>query len=387
MKNLRFFIQNNIIMHWNNLSKCILILILASGEHILWIIWKSYVLTTPQLWQWVNLQTLQFQLLVNIISLIVLLSLIIACMRLDPKKWLGSHFPYLILGFFNLTFLNDGYLIGLFSPVTFVGYVCITAISMLLFHRKFVYPILILSLLTFLCLSWLTMHATLPYATLFSTDLMLQYPLYNSFWVSSMGFFIVPTLIGCLLLSEVLLIQWRYRKSLIEKLSQIDPLTNLYNRRSFNDRAQQIHYAKKNYVIMLLDLDYFKSINDQYGHRIGDEALKQVAGILSQNVRAQHDIVARFGGEEFIVLLQNIQLQQATRIAEHCRQAIKAAELMIPTFNMIQLTASFGVAGSELTCEVEQIIHHADLALYHAKRQGRDQVQLYHKNMDTYLFH
>ncbi len=380
-----FFIQDRIILHWTSLHKCILILVLASVEHMLWLLWKIYILKTPDLWQWVNLPILNTQLIINFSSLILLLGLIIPCYFLQGKKWAEISLPYLVVGLFTLTFFRDGYLIGLFSPAAFTGYICISAISLLLFQRKIVYPLLLLSIAAFLYVSWRTLNAELPYAPLFSPELIYQYPFNSPFWVSSMGFFIVPILIMSLLLSEVLLIQWRRRKSLIEKLSQIDPLTNLYNRRSFNEQLKRLHQAKKNYAVILLDLDYFKNINDQHGHRIGDEVLKQVAMVLKNNVR-NFDIVARFGGEEFIILLEDLQLNQAIEIAERCRNAIRNIQLSINTNSSIQLTASFGLTNSDIACESEQIIHRADQALYHAKQQGRDQVQAYNQSLDIHSF-
>lgn len=146
-----------------------------------------------------------------------------------------------------------------------------------------------------------------------------------------------------------------------------------------------MHQAKKNYAVILLDLDYFKNINDQHGHRIGDEVLKQVAMVLKNNVR-NFDIVARFGGEEFIILLEDLQLNQAIEIAERCRNAIRNIQLSINTNSSIQLTASFGLTNSDIACESEQIIHRADQALYHAKQQGRDQVQAYNQSLDIHSF-
>ena len=314
-----------------------------------------------------------------------LLCLIIPCYLLVGKKWAEISLPYLVVGLFTFTFFHESYLIGLFSPAAFTGYICISAISLLLFQRKIVYPLLLLSIITFVIIGWLTFNADLYYAPLFTTDLIYQYPFNSPFWVSTMGFFIVPILIMSLLLSEVLLIQWRHRKSLIEKLSQIDPLTNLHNRRSFNEHLKRLPQTKKNYVIVILDLDYFKNINDQYGHRIGDEALKQVALVLKNNVR-NADIVARFGGEEFIILLEDMHLNQAIEIAERCRNAIKNIKLLIKPNCTIRLTASFGLANSAADCDTEQITHRADQALYHAKQQGRDQVQAYHQSLDAHSF-
>lgn len=378
MKNLSFFMHNNIIMNWSNLRKCILILTLASGTHILWVAWKIYILKTPELWRWINLPILKIQLILNSISLIVFLILIIPCYLFEGKKWAEIVLPYVVISVFILSFFQDAYIIGLFSPATITGFICVSGVGLLLFQRKIVYPPLIFATAIFLVIGWLTLNTKMPYAPLFNTNLMYQDSSNSSFWVSCMAIFIIPILIISLILSEILLIQRRYRESHIEKLSQIDPLTNLHNRRSFNEHLRRINYARGSYAIIILDLDHFKSINDLYGHRIGDEALKQVASVLTNNVR-DSDIVARFGGEEFIILLQDTPKDKAFEIAERCRQSLKDVSIFINAADSIQLTASFGVAISNTTYDFEQIIHYADQALYQAKQQGRDQVQAYHQ--------
>ncbi|TCM68737.1 diguanylate cyclase (GGDEF)-like protein [Acinetobacter calcoaceticus] len=380
MKNLQFLMQNNIIMSWSNLRKCILILALACGAHILWIVWKIYVFQTPELWQWVNLPMLKFQLILNAFSLLCLALLIIPCAVFTGRKWAERNFPYIIISVFVLTFFRDGYVIGIFSPATITGYICISGIGLLLFERKIVYPPLLLATSALISLGYFTVNKNLPYAPIFSIDLMYQYPFDSKFWVSSMTFFIVPILMMSLILCEVLLMQWRYRESIIEKLSQIDPLTNLYNRRSFNQHMRLIHNSKKKYAIIILDLDHFKNINDQYGHSTGDEALKQIAAVLAKNVR-ESDMVARFGGEEFIILLQDTLVIKTIEIAERCRQSIKDVKIQINAAEYIQLTASFGIATSESNYDIEQIIRYADQALYRAKQQGRDQIQAYDHNL------
>ncbi|WP_228255420.1 GGDEF domain-containing protein [Acinetobacter wuhouensis] len=191
-----------------------------------------------------------------------------------------------------------------------------------------------------------------------------------------MAYFIIPILIACLVLCEVLLSQWRHRESLIQILSQTDPLTNLYNRRSFNEKLSLIQNTHTQYAIILIDIDHFKMINDDFGHHIGDEALKAVAQLLSTLVRSS-DIVARYGGEEFIIAMPETSLTIAREVAERCRLAIQNQTLETLTQKKINLTASFGVATSEDETQINKIIHHADQALYRAKAYGRNQVHFH----------
>jgi diguanylate cyclase (GGDEF)-like protein len=133
---------------------------------------------------------------------------------------------------------------------------------------------------------------------------------------------------------------------------------------------------QSSFAIVLLDLDYFKDINDKYGHDIGDIVLQQVAGILTENIH-EEDIVGRFGGEEFIILTRGGQLAKAIDIAERCRKAIEKEVILLDTQRKISITASFGVAASinPFGITKEEIIRQADQALYLAKKNGRNQVR------------
>ena len=200
-----------------------------------------------------------------------------------------------------------------------------------------------------------------------------------------MFFFIVPILVACFILCEVLLSQWRHRENLIRELSQTDPLTNLYNRRYFSEKLKNIHSQQISYAIILIDLDHFKNINDLYGHHAGDNALKQIAMILSSHLREQ-DFVARYGGEEFIIALPENNLKLVRDFAEKCRVKIQAIELEAKNHQIFKLTASFGIAFSNPKLEIEQVIHAADLAMYRSKQLGRNQIQIYDENYNLESF-
>jgi len=216
----------------------------------------------------------------------------------------------------------------------------------------------------------------IPYAPIFNKNLLENNAHDNPFWIVSMLYFIVPILLVCLILCEILLSQWRHRESLIKSLSQTDPLTNLYNRRFFNEKLYDIQNMQQQYVIILIDIDHFKAVNDLYGHHFGDQALREVAKLLSSQTR-QTDIVARYGGEEFIIAMPTTSLGIAQNIAERCRQAIQNQVVLSFDHQHVQLTASFGIATSLHDLQVDKIIHYADKALYRAKQLGRNQVQLY----------
>lgn len=162
----------------------------------------------------------------------------------------------------------------------------------------------------------------------------------------------------------------------LDQLARTDPLTGLLNRRHLNelltvehDRAMRLG---SEFAVILLDLDHFKAINDQYGHHIGDEVLIATAATMLTEVRSI-DRVARYGGEEFIILMPGVSLEQGASTADRVRQ--KIAEII---FNFeeeaFNVTVSCGVAGWERSESVESLMKRADTALYQAKSVGRNSV-------------
>lgn len=170
----------------------------------------------------------------------------------------------------------------------------------------------------------------------------------------------------------------------LEILAMRDGLTNLFNRRTIQEHAEaELNRARRvndPVGVVLLDIDHFKSVNDQHGHHNGDLALLQVASLLTQSVRP-YDWVGRWGGEEFLLVLPGARLPGAGTIAERIRHAIAAAPLELTTGEQISLRASFGVSSvpddNNDYPSLEQQVSQADEALYRAKREGRDRVCLY----------
>ena len=206
------------LVNWSNLNKCVLLLSLTILEHFLWIIWKLYIIYTPDVWKWVVLDLIHSQLLLNIVSLIIVVLLIIPCLLFRSYTWAQQYLPYFILTCFSLIFIRDAYLVGILSPATLCGYVCMSGVGILLFQRQFLYTAVLIATAVFVYLGVLTLNGTLTYAPLFSDFLKQNTPPTNLFWVMSMLYFIVPLLLICLILCEIMLIQWRHRETVIEKL-------------------------------------------------------------------------------------------------------------------------------------------------------------------------
>ena len=169
-------------------------------------------------------------------------------------------------------------------------------------------------------------------------------------------------------------------KRLMETLREStmrDPMTGLHNRRFLEESVDmlvgQAVRRKSGLAIMMLDLDYFKAVNDAYGHDAGDAVLKALAEALSRSVRAT-DIVVRYGGEEFLILLQETTGDAAITVAENIRTAVAALQVQT-SGGILQKTISIGVACyPDDSDSFWQVVKFADVALYHAKETGRNRV-------------
>lgn len=167
---------------------------------------------------------------------------------------------------------------------------------------------------------------------------------------------------------------------LLLELSNTDPLTRLANRRSLMETlAREFKRSDRSgtpFALVMLDIDHFKPVNDTYGHQCGDEVLVEISNLLRRHLR-EYDLAARYGGEEFAMVLPEADLQTAIQVAERLRKS--AAELRF-TGEMckLSLTVSLGIgcAPSALIESVDDLIRLADDALYQAKKNGRNRVQV-----------
>lgn len=157
-----------------------------------------------------------------------------------------------------------------------------------------------------------------------------------------------------------------------------DDMTGLYNRRYF-DRHLGVMLGKaqaqdRDMALMILDIDHFKSVNDNYGHDVGDVVLREFAARLKRNIRGV-DLACRFGGEEFVVLMPDTDYWQAEAVAERVRQSISERSFEIGADRHLAVTVSAGVTLNEARSDTpETLIKRADVALYRAKREGRNRV-------------
>ena len=180
------------------------------------------------------------------------------------------------------------------------------------------------------------------------------------------------------IMSEVELLRGELEQ--VKKESLMDALTGISNRKAFDAALENIVYAARQrtmpFCLLLIDIDYFKTFNDTYGHLVGDKVLRFVASTLKRCVKG-NDTVARFGGEEFAIVLPNTSLIGAEAVSEQIRRAISESPLLDKDSGrqLGKITVSIGVSQFRRDELPNELVERVDQALYTAKRQGRNRVQ------------
>ncbi|EJX4510154.1 cellulose biosynthesis regulator diguanylate cyclase DgcQ [Salmonella enterica] len=191
------------------------------------------------------------------------------------------------------------------------------------------------------------------------------------------------------LFTAMLLISWGVIRHMVRNMFVLqnslqwqawhDPLTRLYNRGALFEKAsrlaQRYRESRKPFSVIQLDLDYFKSVNDRFGHQAGDRVLSHAAGLIGSTIRA-HDIAGRVGGEEFCIVLPDATKAQALQIAERIRQRINDKEMLVMKSTTLRISASMGISSAEEygDYDFEQLQLLADKRLYYAKQSGRNRI-------------
>jgi len=165
----------------------------------------------------------------------------------------------------------------------------------------------------------------------------------------------------------------------LKLLAITDPMTKLYNRRYFSEISMELlELAKRDgqaLSLIMLDIDNFKTINDTYGHKVGDEAIIALGNLL-RKIKRKSDVACRLGGEEFVLLLPNTAYEGAKKLAEKIRKRVEKSAIPYDKGKELKFTVSLGVAQVDLAHEdhIEPALKRADDALYQAKKSGRNRV-------------
>src|SRR5450830_461374 len=221
-----------------------------------------------------------------------------------------------------------------------------------------------------------------------SSDVQLHLPIahaYSEIDLVFEGFQIMQNSIKQHILNQDALVMERtgQLEKVMESLKQLsitDGLTECYNRQLFNERMpgeiQRANRYDRTLSIVFCDIDFFKTVNDQYGHSVGDKVLVAFAHCLKEEIRIDVDWVVRYGGEEFVVVLPETRLACAIAVAERMRRRVEnELKVIIAGGESLKITASFGVAQKTETDNIDSLVNRADEWLYAAKTGGRNQVR------------
>lgn len=201
----------------------------------------------------------------------------------------------------------------------------------------------------------------------------------NAGTVHALAFIVLQIVVIVLSFGVVWMVNSTLQEKL-ESLARIDPLTKVFNRRGLEEMGLRVMAQNRRdetpFSVLLIDIDYFKKINDTYGHQAGDMILSQFAALLKEHLRL-NDTLARYGGEEFVVVMSNTESNAAFQTAEKFRKLLQSHQFFAAKQQKIQVTASFGICTVERVdhrTHWEAIIEQSDTALYQAKQQGRNRV-------------
>ena len=173
------------------------------------------------------------------------------------------------------------------------------------------------------------------------------------------------------------------RDDLYRLLLSYDHLTGALNRQAFfhilEQEHAQVRRSNESCCIVLLDIDNFKKINDNFGHPAGDKVLKFIANFLIENMRP-YDSICRYGGEEFLICMPKTTIEISHGITDRIREELNKQKIFLSDDNYVEVSASFGIAPISEDEELKYSIDHADRALYQAKNNGRNKVEIWMKN-------
>lgn len=292
------------------------------------------------------------------------------------------YFPIICLGLYSGSLMCIGIFTGMMTILTGVFTIGSIYTGLLIFSGRIIFWGSVPCIIVFYAISFLNLFHILPYAFLFHPYTLVPVESQNFMIWTNMGVTTFVTII----ISQVFvafLKRWEVRDQTQRHLMSIDPLTQILNRRGLDQKLDELLYPEhlkyQNIAFILLDIDYFKNINDQFGHDAGDEVLQLIPQILRKHLR-DYDIMGRYGGEEFLLILTDTSLVAIQSILERCRQAIEDHEFEYQG-KLIRFTASFGAyfnQNSQLH-DAHTLFQLADQALYQAKDLGRNRIQIIHE--------
>lgn len=287
---------------------------------------------------------------------------------------------YALLGlqYFAVTFALFSYAMGGLSFGAGIYAAGVPVIALMLFRARAALPAILTGGVLLLGTTIASAMGSIPYAPIYVAA-GVEAGAVEPLWIVISMLQGMPFLLLTLFLAFLLLARWRERDRGIVQVSMADPLTGIANRKNVIDALRAELFSsgpggyKKDTSIILVDLDHFKKINDAHGHPAGDRALIIVAETLTKEIRTS-DIIGRYGGQEFLLVLRRAPLSIAQNVAERCREAIDALYIETAFEDGFELSASFGVGSYRDPESLEAFVERVDKAVIQAKKSGRNAV-------------
>lgn len=368
------------ILDMNVFQRCQWLTLLMLVQNLQYDLWALWATNHPQARQFLHIKVIQSTVWYGAAFVLVIASfhLIARSLAAGTNESLRFWLPVAIACVYSLNMSFFGYLIGTMSLASGIVMVGAPIFGFLLLEKRVVYCGTAVASVLVVCLTAAALNGTIPYAPLLQHDHLVTGP-GSLFWVYSLIFFILPYVMVLVGMSELLINKVLERESEVRYLSERDPLTGLLNRRSINHRIEHFHGDEKSrhsaIAILLIDLDHFKQINDNHGHPTGDRVLELTAQVLRDSVR-QQDMVGRFGGEEFIIVLLGARVTQCQEVAERIRLSLKSLRPLNEQGIPVDVAGSIGIAWSPemVRHSFGEMVQTADAALYRSKTEGRNRV-------------
>lgn len=293
----------------------------------------------------------------------------------------SSLFVNTVIMCFGLSQLPLAYWSGLAGPMTGVILLGATMTGFVLFGFWRVLIAFFVNLAVLVLLAFLSARDVLPYAPMFRTDPISQIYV-SSYYTVSQFMLGTPFVTSAFVICYMLLNRWKRREEQAQRLATTDFLTGVANRRALGEALEHAYLRARRHgqvlSVVMVDLDHFKRINDQYGHDMGDRVLVSSARALVSQIR-EVDMVGRMGGEEFVLLLPDTDEAAAHLVAERCRLAVEDICESVPDGESLTITASFGLCAlaADQVQSAQRYLTLADEALYRAKAEGRNRIEVY----------
>jgi diguanylate cyclase (GGDEF)-like protein len=363
--------------HWGAMDRVVLGLTLVAAMYAGFVLWAVYTLQRADRAQLVHVERAGYFLGLLAAALAGTLLLLAVALRLRRRGSQSRLFQHLAQQYYGLTLVSFGYLVGLLSFPSGVMLAGSPLIGFIFFDIAIVCWSTATALLLLTGLAYATALGVLPYAPLMAQP---QHHVLSGFWLASYYQFVLPIMAVAIVLADQTLGRWRQRGEQLYRLSMTDMLTGVHNRGSVLRqlrrelaRSQRLGSAL---TVVLLDLDHFKRINDSWGHPTGDRVLQAAAAALAETVRSG-DVVGRYGGEEFLLVLPETDDEGAALLVERCRQRLAGLAVASDSGEAVPVSASFGFAcnAQQLQASGEVLIRAADEALYRAKAGGRNRAE------------